>query len=329
MPAPFLASYILAAAAVVAVLYYHLLSAVLSGLAVYVLTVKLGRHLPTSWGAKVHGVALLGILLIVVLLVLGAFLGLWAFIQSHEGVTALLPAIAERLDDVKKNLPAELTRSIPDSVEELRAKLATVLRQHSKDVTHFGVSGARIIVHVLLGMAIGSIAVMHRFKETDNAPPLASAMHQRLRRLADAFDRVVFAQVKISALNTVLTTLYLALILPLCGVHLPMVSLLILLTFITGLLPIVGNLISNTVIVVISLGESVGVGAASVGFLLLVHKLEYFTNAKIVGGSVEASTWELLSAMLFMEAVFGISGLIAAPVVYAWLKAELKALEQV
>jgi predicted PurR-regulated permease PerM len=40
---------------------------------------------------------------------------------------------------------------------------------------------------------------------------------------------------------------------------------------------------------------------------------------------VHARAWELLCAMLLMEAVFGISGLIAAPVAYAWLKAEIKA----
>ena len=33
--------------------------------------------------------------------------------------------------------------------------------------------------------------------------------------------------------------------------------------------------------------------------------------------------WELLLAMLVMEAAFGISGLIAAPIYYAYLKDEL------
>jgi predicted PurR-regulated permease PerM len=39
---------------------------------------------------------------------------------------------------------------------------------------------------------------------------------------------------------------------------------------------------------------------------------------------VQATAWELLSAMLLMEAVFGIVGLVAAPVLYAWLKAETR-----
>jgi len=47
-------------------------------------------------------------------------------------------------------------------------------------------------------------------------------------------------------------------------------------------------------------------------------------NARIVGHEVQATAWELLSAMLLLEAVFGVVGLVAAPVLYAWLKAEVK-----
>jgi len=36
------------------------------------------------------------------------------------------------------------------------------------------------------------------------------------------------------------------------------------------------------------------------------------------------SAWELLVAMLVMEAAFGLPGLIAAPIFYAYLKTELK-----
>jgi predicted PurR-regulated permease PerM len=90
------------------------------------------------------------------------------------------------------------------------------------------------------------------------------------------------------------------------------------------MLPVVGNLVSNTVIVVISLGISTGVGVASLLFLVLIHKVEYFMNARIVGHEVQATAWELLAAMLLLEAIFGIPGLVAAPVVYAWLKAEVK-----
>ncbi len=39
---------------------------------------------------------------------------------------------------------------------------------------------------------------------------------------------------------------------------------------------------------------------------------------------IKANAWELLAAMLVMEAAFGLPGLAAAPVYYAYLKSELK-----
>jgi predicted PurR-regulated permease PerM len=78
------------------------------------------------------------------------------------------------------------------------------------------------------------------------------------------------------------------------------------------------------VILVVSLSVSLGVALGSLAFLVVVHKLEYFLNARIVGSSIKADAWELLLAMLAMEAAFGLPGLVAAPVYYAYLKDELR-----
>ena len=43
------------------------------------------------------------------------------------------------------------------------------------------------------------------------------------------------------------------------------------------------------------------------------------------GGQIRARAWELLLAMLVMEAAFGIAGVVAAPIYYAYLKRELEA----
>jgi predicted PurR-regulated permease PerM len=154
-------------------------------------------------------------------------------------------------------------------------------------------------------------------------------MHKRVANLHKAFRQIVFAQVQIAAINAVLTGIFLLAILPMAGIHLPFVKTLILLTFVTGLLPVIGNVISNTVIVVISLSHSLSTAGLALLFLVTVHKLEYFLNAKIVGTKINARAWELLSAMLVMEALFGIAGVIAAPVFYAYIKSELSQAEMV
>jgi predicted PurR-regulated permease PerM len=153
--------------------------------------------------------------------------------------------------------------------------------------------------------------------------PLARALQDRASRLGEAFRRVVFAQVRIAAVNTALTGLYLFVVLPLARVHLPLAKTVLVIAFFVGLLPVVGNLVSNTIIVILSLSVSLSVAIASLVFLVVIHKLEYFLNAHMIGTQVHAHAWELLLAMVVMEAAFGISGLIAAPIYYAYLKGEL------
>ena len=52
---------------------------------------------------------------------------------------------------------------------------------------------------------------------------------------------------------------------------------------------------------------------AALGYLIFIHKLEYFLNARIVGGQISAKSWELLLAMLVFEAAFGLPGVVAGP----------------
>ncbi|HYV87649.1 MAG TPA: hypothetical protein VFA91_03660, partial [Candidatus Polarisedimenticolia bacterium] len=122
---------------------------------------------------------------------------------------------------------------------------------------------------------------------------------------------------------TVLTAIYLLGLLPLMGANLPLAKTIVIITFIVGLLPVVGNLISNTIIVVVSLSLSIYTAIGSLIFLVVIHKLEYFLNARIIGSKIHAHAWELLLAMLVMDAAFGIPGVIAAPIYYAYLKEEL------
>lgn len=325
MAVPMMTSYILSVLAVPFVLHFHLLPAVFAGLAVHVLTVKLAGKLPSHWSGIAHEIALAVIMVIVIAGVFGIGFAIWSLLHGQNGMADLLVAVAGTLERIRHILPAEMVAAFPDSVDELREQLGSILHENSHRISVIGMEGIKTFAHILLGMVIGGMTAIHQFGDTGKWPPLAAELHVRSRFLTEAFDKVVFAQVKISALNTVLTAIYLLVVLPLCGVHLPLVTALVLLTFVAGIIPVIGNLVSNSAVVLISLGVSPGVGGASLLFLVLVHKLEYFTNARIVGGEVHARAWELLCAMLFMEAVFGMSGMIAAPVVYAWIKAELTA----
>jgi len=323
MPRNIAISYLLAVIAVFLVLRFHMLSTVFAGLAVYVLTLKLARLLPKNMNRFAHKVALGVVAVCVITCLTMVSAAIWSFIGSSNGIPALLSTVVDTLGSLRKTLPDSVADLLPTTIEDLRQQLADIMGEHVQKISVVGMEGVKVFAHILLGMVVGGMAAVHHFKEHGTTTPFISALRSRLRTLTTAFDKVVFAQVKISALNTALTAVYLLVALPLFDIHLPMATILVLLTFAVGMLPVVGNLISNTLIVVISLGVSPGVGAASLLFLVLIHKAEYFMNARIVGHEVQATAWELLSAMLLMEAAFGMAGLVAAPVVYAWLKAEV------
>src|SRR5258706_151149 len=156
-------------------------------------------------------------------------------------------------------------------------------------------------VHILVGMMLGGMVAISTTGEPAKLGPLTRALQDRIRFLATAFRRVVFAQVRISALNTILTALYLGVLLPLMGIELPLTKTMIAVTFVAGLIPVLGNLISNTVIVIVSLSSSLYAAIGSLVFLVFIHKLEYFVNARIIGSQIRARAWELLLAMLVME----------------------------
>ncbi|BCS52793.1 AI-2E family transporter [Geobacter sp. SVR] len=317
-------SYLLAIAAVVLVLKFHLLPAVIAGLAVYVLTLKLARYLPRNMNRFAHKVALAVVALAVITGLTGAGTAIWSLIGSSHGIAALLTKVVDTLGSLRPTLPESVAEVLPTSIEGLRQQLMEMIGMHARKISAVGMESFKVVAHVLLGMVVGGMTAVHHFREHTSAPPFLGALRARLRRLTTAFDKVVFAQVKISGFNTALTALYLLVVLPLFDIHLPMAMLLVLLTFAVGLLPVLGNLVSNTVIFIISLGVSPMVAVSSLLFLIMIHKAEYFMNARIVGHEVQATAWELLIAMLLMEAMFGIGGLIAAPVIYAWTKAEVK-----
>jgi predicted PurR-regulated permease PerM len=320
-------SYVLAAGMLWLVLQLHLLSALLAGLLVYELvqaaTPLLGRRIPSD-RARVVVVAVLGAVVVglLVLLILGAI----SFFRSELGSPGMLwqQQLMPLVEKARQQLPAMLVDHLPDSVDDLRDGLIALASKHATTLQTAGKGAARVSVHILIGLVLGAIVALSRTRPAHQVGPLAAALGQRCQRLAVAFHDIVFAQIKISLVNTALTAVFLLGVLPLLGIHVPLAKTLVAITFIVGLLPVIGNLLSNTAITIAALSVSLGVGIAALGFLILIHKLEYFLNARIVGSQIHAAAWELLIAMLLLEAAFGLPGVIAAPIYYAYLKGELE-----
>jgi predicted PurR-regulated permease PerM len=311
--------------ALVLILKFGLLSALLAGLLVYELVHMIAPMLQRRLSGRGSQMVAVGFVSAVIIgLIAAATIGTIAFMRNEAGsLPALFQKMAEIVDAARKALPPWLVASLPDGADEMRESVAEWLRNHGATVRLMGAETVRVLAHVLIGMVVGAMLALREAVDGSAQKPLAYAIATQTEKLGDAFRRVVFAQVRISLINTIFTGAYLALVLPLFDVKLPLTKTMIVITFVAGLLPVVGNLISNTVIVIVSLAYSVHVAIASLVFLVVIHKLEYFLNARIIGSRIRSRAWELLIAMLVMEAAFGFAGVAAAPIFYAYVKAEL------
>jgi predicted PurR-regulated permease PerM len=302
-----------------AVLHLHLLPALLAGLLVHSLIHTLARKIAGK--SLSHHRAKLVAVSLIALVIIGAtgalILLLLAFLHGKLGH---LPYLLDHMASIIESARNRYGWQWIPATDALKEFLAHAFREHSGEIQRTGGEVGRALVHALVGIVIGAVTA---FETGRPERPLAVSLNERLRRLSEAFQRVVFAQVRISLLNTTVTAVYLLVALPLFHVKLPLQKTLVIITFVFGLIPVIGNLLSNTAIVVISMGTSVPVAISSLVYLMAIHKLEYFLNARIVGHEIRAAAWELLIVMLLFESAFGIGGVVAAPIIYAYVKGEL------
>src|ERR1019366_6963 len=309
---------VLSVGAILCALLFHLVPALFAGFLAHMLLRGMARRL--RGGRVSHGVAralaasLLG--LTAAGIVGGAALLLHGFVRGRLGdLPGLLSSVGET------------ARRLLSSVEGLGLPFSAPtgndgwLSRYAVELRHAGLIGLRGLAHVFVGAIVGVLVFFGAPEKVE--APLGAALAERIARFDAALRTVAKAQHEISAVNTSLTGLYLLVALPLFGIRVPLAGTLVALTFVCGLLPVIGNLVSNAFVVLLSIGVSPWVAALSVVFLVVIHKLEYFLNAKIVGARIGAAVWETLVAMILLDAVFGVPGLVLAPVVYAWTKAEL------
>ena len=217
--------------------------------------------------------------------------------------------------------------------ESLREAVINALGQEAhylRNVANFARTATTSVVFSLLGI----VAAASLFYKTGLDPYRSThkvknnlysvccdEVSHRFRDFYRSFATVMGAQITISLINTLLTGIFVL------AVQLPHAPLLVAITFLCGLVPIVGNLVSNTIIVFVALTVSLKLALGALVFLVLIHKLEYLLNSKIIGDRIRNPVWLTLVALILGERLMGIPGLILAPVVLNYLRVEMLTVE--
>ena len=312
------------ALALLLVLHLHLMPALFAGIGGFVLYRSLRERVRAQMESRAPWITYLLLAIVLAALGYGLFEAFELLLSaSSGGLAKLLGLLADTLDQIRVMAPEWIATKLPDTAAALQEALSGWLRSHAAQVQQWGRDALRVLLYLLLGLAIGLLAAAAAPRPAP-AMPVVRLLENRMLQLALAFRDIVAAQLRIALVNTVVTGAYLLVILPLLGYRVPLATTLVAFTFFASLLPIIGNLLSNTAIVLAALTVSPLLGAASLAFLVVVHKLEYFLNAHFVGNRTQIPTYALLASMLVLEAGFGAAGLVAAPVYCAWLTRELR-----
>lgn len=214
-------------------------------------------------------------------------------------------------------------------LESLQAFLVTTVKEEAhylRNAANFARHTTTAVVFALIGIVCAvslffnsQIDIYRHAHTTKNNlySILSDQIAERFLNFYQSFATVMGAQITISLINTVLTAIFVL------SVGLPHAPLVIALTFLCGLLPIVGNLVSNTIIVFLAFTISLKMALFALIFLIGVHKLEYFLNSKIIGDRIRNPIWLTLIGLIVGERLMGIPGMILAPVVLNYLRVEM------
>ena len=211
---------------------------------------------------------------------------------------------------------------IIDSAKEEAHYLRNVIRLAGNTTTTL----LFLLIGIVVAISLFFNSQLDLYRETHKTKNnlysiLADEIATRFRDFYRSFATVMGAQITISLINTLLTAIFVLII------HLPNGALIIALTFLCGLLPIVGNLVSNTIIVCLAFTISLKIALVALIFLIAIHKLEYFLNSKIIGDRIRNPVWLTLVALIIGERLMGIPGMVLAPVVLNYLRMELLKIE--
>ncbi len=260
------------------------------------------------------------------ILILGVSYGAGRFINA---TVRALPQIAER--SIPSIISAAERWNIELPFTDFQSLKATALEtvkeqeHYLRNFANFARHATTMLVLAIIGVVVAITLFLNSRLDLDYASHrvpnnlyalCCEEVSSRFAEFHRSFATVMGAQITISAINTVLTAIFVL------AIRMPHAPILIGMTFLCGLVPVIGNVISNTIITAVAFTVSPKTALFALGFLIAVHKLEYFLNSKIIGDRIRNPVWLTLLGLIIGERLMGVPGMILAPVVLNYIRME-------
>jgi predicted PurR-regulated permease PerM len=315
---PIYISYIFFAATIILVAWLHLATPLLTVLFCYFLIRKL-------YIARSKALALILFFFVTVL----SFYAFVIFVRHAlkglpEIVENSIPKVMAYAEQHQIELPFE------DDFNSVKAWVMEKIRHQVGYLGNFAKLATKEFVFLLIGVVVACSLFLNpamdlekgRHRLRNNLYTLTTdQIVMRFHSFYKSFETVMGAQIIIALINTAFTAIFTL------AIHLPNASIVIGVTFLCGLLPIIGNIISNALITAIAFTISPQLAISALIFLIVLHKMEYFLNSKIIGTRINNPVWLTLLGLILAERLMGVPGIILAPVILHFIKVESSQVE--
>src|SRR3954466_14176735 len=263
-------SYVVLAVTLVVIGFLQLGAPFLALLFSYFVLTKLARRIPNKW------------LTLAIFILIVAAIG-YATAHFTRAAINALPKIADNsipsaiawAEDHDLNLPFTDFEGLKATAMTTVKDQARYLGDFANFARHASTTFVFIIIAIVCAVSLFFNSQLDLFRESHKVRNnlysiLSDEITARFSEFYRSFATVIGAQMTISAINSVLTAIFVF------AIGLPYAPVVVGLTFLCGLFPIVGNILSNTVIVFVAFLASGKMAVMALIFLVVVHKLEYF-----------------------------------------------------
>ena len=243
----------------------------------------------------------LGVILVVVTGL--AWFGIGKTVRTF---TAMQTTFPEKLAEIRK-------LEILDKIEEQFGgmdKLVEGAKHYAGSALEAANAVGHFVLYITMGFILAIVYVLeeeeiHHFWSKVDRSSVAGTLGRWMKHVADATVVTVQLQIIVAACNTLMTLPVLLII----GV--PNVGALMLLIFVSALVPVIGNIVSGTTLALLAYQQKgwVGVGIfAALTFLL--HKIEsYYLSPRLTARHVKMPGFLLIVSLILCEHLFGFKGL--------------------
>lgn len=229
--------------------------------------------------------------------------GIGATLRAYAEMNAVVP---ERLEQIKDHPFVDMIEHQIGGTE----KIVEGAKHYAGSAISAATAIGKFVVHVVMGFVLALVYVLEEeeikaFWSRVDHRSIQGTIGRWFGHVADATIVTVQLQLIVAACNTLMTLPVLLLL----GV--PNVPALMLLIFVSALVPVIGNIVSGAVLSLLAYQQKgwFGVGLF-IGLTFILHKIEsYYLNPRLTSRHVKIPGFLLIVSLIGCEHLFGFKGL--------------------